>query len=95
MYARVVRFTDVRSDRPDQLDAGQIEGGEGPPPGVNAKGIRMMVDESQGTAVVVIFFDSEEDMKQGNEALDAMDASETPGTRASVDICEVKASMDV
>ena len=55
----------------------------------------MMVDESQGTAVVVIFFDTEEDMKQGNEALDAMDASETPGTRASVDICEVKASMDV
>ena len=94
MYARVVRFTDVDIDRINST-AGQIEGGEGPPPGVPAKGIRMMVDESQGTAVVVIFFDSEEDMNQGNEALDAMDASETPGTRASVDICEVKASMDV
>jgi hypothetical protein len=53
-----------------------------------------MVDGSQGTAVVVLFFDSEDDMKTGDAALDAMDASETPGTRASVDACEVVASMD-
>ena len=65
MYARVVRFTDVKSDQIDRIK-GEIEGGDGPPPGVNAKGIRVMVDESQGTAVVVLFFDSEEDMKQAD-----------------------------
>ena len=51
---------------------------------MNAKGIRVMVDESQGTAVVALFFDSEEDMKQADAALEAMDSGETPGTRASV-----------
>jgi hypothetical protein len=54
----------------------------------------MMVEEAQSTAVVVIFFESEEDLRQGSEALDAMDAGETPGTRASVDLCEVKAEME-
>ena len=29
-------------------------------------------------------------MKKGAEVLEAMDASDTPGTRASVDQCEVK-----
>ena len=94
MYARVVRFTDIDIDRVNST-AKEIEGGEGPPPGVPAKAIRVIVDEDQNTAVVVLFFDSEEDMKKGGEALDAMDASETPGTRVSVDAGEVKASMDI
>jgi hypothetical protein len=94
MYARVVRFTDIKADQLNDV-AGRIEGGEGPPPGVPAKGIRMMADAAQETAVVVVFFDSEEDMRKGGEALDAMDASETPGTRVSVDLCEVKASMEL
>jgi hypothetical protein len=94
MYARVVRFTDVDTERMNST-AAEIEGGEGPPEGVPAKGIRMIVDEAATTAVVVVFFDSEEDMKTGGEALDAMDASETPGTRVSVDTGEVKASADM
>ncbi|MGA8219816.1 MAG: hypothetical protein WB771_14725 [Solirubrobacterales bacterium] len=93
MYARVVRFTGVSAEHVDEV-VKQIEESGGPPPDVPAKGIRMMFDESQGTSVVVVFFETEEDMKKGNEALNAMDASDTPGTRASVDICEVKASMD-
>ena len=93
MYARVVRFTDVKQDQIDRIK-GEIEGGDGPPPGVNAKGIKVMVDDSQGTAVVALFFDSEEDMKQADEVMEAMDSGETPGTRASVDRCEVKVSMD-
>ena len=94
MYARVVRFTDVDTERIDSL-AADIEGGEGPPPGVPAKGMQMIVDEAQGTAVAVVLFESEEDMRTGGEALDAMDASETPGTRVSVDSGEVKASMEL
>jgi hypothetical protein len=93
MYARVVRFTDVS---PDQVAgvAKRIEEGEGPPPGVPAAGIKMLYDESQQTSVAIVFFASEEDMRKGGEALDAMDSAETPGTRVSVDNCEVKAEMD-
>ena len=93
MYARVVRFTDVS---PDQIDgvAAQINESDGPPPGVPAKSMKMLYDKDDSTAVAIVFFETEEDMKKGGETLDAMDTSETPGTRASVDLCEVKVEMD-
>jgi hypothetical protein len=94
MYARVVRFTDVDSERIAQV-ASQIEESDGPPPDVPSIGIRMMVDEAQSTAVVLVLFDTEEDLRKGSETLDAMDAGETPGTRASVDLCEVKVDKDM
>jgi hypothetical protein len=34
-------------------------------------------------------------MGGGAEAFSAMDAAETPGTRASVDMCEIKLEVDV
>jgi hypothetical protein len=88
MFVRVVRFTDVTAARVDALLARIDE--EGPPPDVPVKGLQMLFDESQGTAVVLQFFDTAEDMRVGGEAFAAMDPGETPGTRASVDTCELK-----
>jgi hypothetical protein len=39
---------------------------------------------------VLQLFDTAEDMRVGAEAFAAMDPAETPGARASVDMCEVK-----
>jgi hypothetical protein len=89
MYARVVRFTDIDRQRIEDT-AGQIESGEGPPPGVSPHSIQVVVDGDQSTAVVILFFESEEDMRNADQALNQMDSSETPGTRASVDQGEVK-----
>jgi hypothetical protein len=89
MHVRVVRFTDVSSDRVEALLA-RIEESGGPPPGVPATGLKILFDEAQGTAVVLQYFESAEDMRVGAEAFSAMDPSETPGTRASVDMSEVK-----
>ena len=89
MYVRVVRFTDVTPDRIEGLLA-RIEEEDGPPPGIPVKGLQMLFDADQGTAVVLQLFDSDEDMRTGAEGFAAMDPSETPGTRASVDMCEVK-----
>ena len=89
MYVRVVRFTDVTAERMEQLRA-RIEEAEGPPPDVPTTGLQVLLDESQGTAVVLQFYDSGEDMQAGERAFGAMDASETPGARASVDMCELK-----
>lgn len=94
MYARVVRFTDVSPERIAEVSA-RIESGGGPPEGVPAKGIKMLYDEASSTSVAVVFFETEEDMRKGGEALDQMDSSETPGTRASIDLCEVKAEMEL
>lgn len=88
MYVRVVRFTDVSADRIDALIA-RIEA-EGPPPGVPTTGVKLLFDEAQGTAVVLQYFDTAEDMTAGAQAFSAMDSAETPGTRASVDMCELK-----
>ena len=47
----------------------------------------MLHDEAQGTAVVLQHFATEEDMNTVlRKHVDAMDASETPGPRASVDM---------
>ena len=89
MFVRVVRFTGVTADRVDGVLA-RIKESDGPPPGVAAARLQMMFDAGQGTAVVLQYFDTEADMEAAARVFAAMDASETPGTRASVDTCEVK-----
>ena len=88
MYVRVVRFTDVSSDRIAELKA-RIEESDGPPPGVNTTGLQVLLDQSAGTAVVLQHFATAEDMEAGARVFEAMDAGDTPGTRASIDMCEV------
>ena len=94
MYVRVVRFTDVNAERMNDL-IGRMNEAEGPPEGVPATGIQVLVDSDQGTAVVLQLFDSQEDMETGAKALSAMDPADTPGTRVSVDACELKADRRV
>lgn len=94
MYVRVVRFTDVTSSRVKELLA-RIEEADGPPPDVPASGLQLVFDETQGTAVVLQLFETEEDMQAGDRAFGAMDAAETPGTRASVDMGELKVDLRV
>ena len=94
MYVRVVRFTDVSSERVEALLA-RIEESDGPPPGVPSTGLKMLYDAEQGTAVVLQHFATAEDMDAGAQAFSAMDAAETPGTRASIDMCEVKLEVEL
>jgi hypothetical protein len=91
-YVRVVRFTDVDPEHiANRLK--DIEGRDGPPEGVVSTGIQFLHDEDQATMVVLQFFDSAEDMAQSEAALDGMDPSDTPGTRASIDRCEKKMEL--
>ena len=94
MFVRVVRFTDVNAERIAGLLA-RVEESDGPPPGVPATGLKMLFDETQGTAVVLQYFATEEDMTAGAAAFSAMDPSETPGVRASVDMCEIKLEREL
>jgi hypothetical protein len=92
MYIRVVRFTDVSPERVEQLLA-RIKESDGPPPGVKATGITLLFDEAQGTAIATQQFATAEDMEAGGKVFAAMDSSETPGTRVSVDECELKLEL--
>jgi hypothetical protein len=89
MYVRVVRFTDVSADRIETV-LGMIKESDGPPPGVSATRLQMLSDAEQGTAVVLQYFDTADDMQAAAKVFEAMDVSETPGTRVSVDNCEEK-----
>ena len=92
MYARVVRFTDVD---PDHM-AGRLaeaESREGPPVDIPAKSVQILHDPDQRTAVVIQLFETADDMSAAEAPLDGMDSSDTPGTRASIDRCEIKAEL--
>jgi hypothetical protein len=92
VFVRVVRFTDVTAERMESLVARIDE--TGPPPGVPIKKLQLVFDEAQGTAVVLQYFDNEEDLRAGAETFAAMDPSETPGSRVSVDAGELKVERD-
>jgi hypothetical protein len=54
------------------------------PDDVPAKEIVVLHDPEAGKALVVLFFESDDDYRRGDEALSAMPASDTPGQRTSV-----------
>ncbi|HEX4718413.1 MAG TPA: hypothetical protein VH300_07780 [Thermoleophilaceae bacterium] len=89
---RVVRFTDVDPQKLEQL-VSELDESQGPPEGIKSTGLQILVDADQRTSVVLQFFDSAQDMADSEQAFDSMDASETPGTRASVDRTELKREL--
>jgi hypothetical protein len=60
---------------------------------ISAKGVQILHDQDQGTAIVIQLFETADDMAAAEAALDSMDPADTPGTRASVDRCEIKAEL--
>jgi hypothetical protein len=61
----------------------EMQGSERPD-NVPAKEIVVLHDPEAEKAVVIVFFDTEDDYQRGDAALSAMPAGETPGKRTSV-----------
>ncbi len=87
-YARVVTFE--ADDAALAALVGEINSSEGPPDQVPAKRITVLANRSAGQVVVAVRFGSEEDLRKGAAALEAMSPPEA-GTirRVSVDEYEV------
>jgi len=81
--ARVVRFEGVGEDRIEEIRHG-IESEEAPE-GLPAKEIVVLHDADAETALVIVFFDTEDDYTRGDALLSAMPAGDTPGRRVSVE----------
>jgi hypothetical protein len=60
---------------------------------VPATEILVLHDPDAERSVVVLFFDNEDDYAQGDAALNAMDAGDTPGSRTGVQKYQVVARM--
>jgi hypothetical protein len=89
--ARVVSFDGVNSER--MADMQREMEGSGPPEGLPATEIVVLHDAEAEKSLVILFFETEADYKQGDEALNAMPAGDTPGKRASVTKYEVAFRM--
>ena len=92
MHARVASFNlgEGVDEMVDQV-RGDVESGNRPPGLEDAKGMMMLVDRSSGKSLGITLFDSEDAMKRGDEALNAM--SPSTGSRTGVDFYEVAVQM--
>jgi hypothetical protein len=81
-FARVVTFEGVSKDRMDEMDREMREGQ--PPEGFPAKEMIALHDPEAEKSLVILFFETDDDYRQGDEMLNAMPAGETPGRRTSV-----------
>jgi hypothetical protein len=80
--ARVVSFDGVSSDRMTEMQR-EMQGSERPE-NVPANEIIVLHDPEGEKSLVILFFETDDDYQRGDEALNAMPASETPGQRTSV-----------
>jgi hypothetical protein len=90
-FARVVTFEGVNKERMDELKREMDEGGR--PDDVPATEILVLHDADAEKSLVILFFDSDEDYRRGDDALNAMPAGDTPGRRTSVARYEVASRM--
>jgi hypothetical protein len=89
--ARVVSFDGVSKDRIEELKREMSEGEQ--PEGLPATEVVMLHDADSEKSLVILFFETEEDYKRGDETLNAMPSGDTPGQRASVTKYDVAIRM--
>jgi hypothetical protein len=89
MHARVARFEGDPSQFDSAIDLVQSRVASGsPPPGLEGAKMMMLVDRETGKGYGITLFESEEAMRRGHEALNAMDRP-GGGSRTSVEFYEV------
>jgi hypothetical protein len=87
MYARVARWEGADGDAlrrsADEINA---DAASGPPEGVPATGFLMLIDPDSGRSLAVSLFETEDDLRKGDETLNAMNPSgDDVGKRTSVE----------
>jgi hypothetical protein len=89
MYARVARFESdpARVDEAIEMVRGEVESGE-VPEGLEGAKMLMLVDRESGKSIGITLFDSEDAMRRGDDALNAMSPGDTE-RRTSVEFYEV------
>jgi len=89
VYARVATFESDPSQIDDAIELvrGEVEADE-TPEGLEGAKMLMLVDRQTGRSIGITLFDSEEAMRRGDEALNAMSPGGTE-RRRSVEFYEV------
>jgi hypothetical protein len=93
MYVRVATF-----EQSGDLDAaidqvkGDVETNNRPPGLEDAKGMMMLVNRDTGKSMGIVMFETEDALKRGDEALNAMSPT-GGGKRSNVEIYEMPVSV--
>jgi heme-degrading monooxygenase HmoA len=89
MYARIATFEGdpAKADDAISMVRGQVESNE-TPPGLEGAKMLMLINRETGKGLGVTLFESEEAMRRGDEALNAMNPGGTE-RRTSVEFYEV------
>ncbi len=89
--ARVVSFDGVSKDRIDEMQREMRD--EEQPEGFRATEFVVLHDPDTEKSLVILFFDNEDDYREGDEILNAMPAGDTPGRRSAVTKYDVALRM--
>jgi hypothetical protein len=89
--ARVVTFEGVSKERIAEMEREMSEGE--PPEGFPQAELVVLHDADAEKSLVIIFFETEDDYRRGDEILNAMPGEETPGRRTSVTKYDVAMRM--
>jgi hypothetical protein len=94
MYARIATFQGDEAGRPDdaiEANRRQIEAAlESPPEGLEGvKEVWMLVDGDSGKTMDLTLFETEEELRRGDKALNAMSPADAEGRRSSVGLYEI------
>jgi hypothetical protein len=94
VYARIAMFEGEdpgRLDEAIETNRRQIEAAlESPPEGLEGvKEVWMLVDRESGRSVDLTFFGTEEELRKGDAALNALSPADAEGRRTSVGLYEV------
>jgi hypothetical protein len=99
MHPRVAKF-DYKESGPAVVRQGFEEvkqrASSGPPEGLSAIGLIDLYNPDSGEVLSIAFFQTEEELRQGDETLSAMDPprSAARGTRISVERYELTVKID-
>jgi hypothetical protein len=81
-FARVVSFEGVDKQRMEEMSRAINQGER--PENLPATELIVLHDADAEKSLVLMFFETEEDYRRGDEVLSAMPAGDTPGRRTSV-----------
>jgi hypothetical protein len=90
VYARVATFQGDPADADKAIKQvrSEVESGS-PPPGLEGAKMLMLINRESGQGLGITLFESEDAMRSGDEALNAMDPGAGGGRRTSVEFYEV------
>jgi hypothetical protein len=91
MYTRVARFEGGTADAiRSTAETINANAATGPPEGVPSTGVMVLADPDNGKAMVLSFYETLDDLRKGDAALNAMSPpSDAMGTRGPVETYEV------